>query len=85
MNCDYNASSSNKQNRITICPRILTNSFNKTKSTHVDHDPKTVSHFTVVILHEFGHIMYNHKLVNYYDIDKEEAASRWAQEYINKI
>ena len=45
-----------------------------------------VSHFTVVILHEFGHIMNNHdKLEHYYGLDKEEKASKWAQEYIDGL
>ena len=87
IDCDYNASSNTKQNRITICPRIMTRNFNSYASVHVKHDIKNVSHFTVVILHEFGHIMNNHDLLDeeqYYDLDKEDRASLWAQNYINK-
>ena len=76
-----------QQNRITICPRVLTSAFNNTPSTHIKHDLRIISHFTVVILHEFGHIMDNKELLDkelYYGLNDEEKASLWAQEYLNK-
>jgi len=91
LECDYYASTNTKKNRITICPRIRTKAFNlQTTSTHFKYDSKRVTHFTVIVLHEFGHVLINNNstvLEQYYkqsitELSNEKIASKFAEEYI---
>lgn len=81
--CDYYASTNRTLNRITICPRIRTTSFNSVHSSHFSYPYELVTHFTIVILHEFGHVLYNNKSKFKNNLkDREESASLFAKQYI---
>ena len=81
--CDYYASSNKEFNRITICPRIRTPSFNRLQSTHVEHDLERVTHFAAVILHEFGHVLNNGGRLTWKNMSSEQKASKFASEFIS--
>lgn len=72
--------------RIHMCSDTMSDAFNATHSKQIDYDAQYVSHYCVVFLHEFGHVMDKRHIPSYYGGTSrvELRADAWAQHFINK-
>lgn len=71
--------------RIHICSDTMTDAFNAIHSKQIEYDARYVSHYCVVFLHEFGHVMDKRHVPSFYGgTDKVELrADAWAQRFID--
>lgn len=68
--------------RIHMCSDTLSDAFNATHSKQITYDQQYVSHYAVVFLHEFGHVLDKRHIKNvYYGEGNQEDPERRADAY----
>lgn len=72
--------------RIHLCSDAMGDDFNHVHSKTIAYDPLIVSHYAVVVLHEFGHVLDKRQLLHECPArNPERRADWWAQEFLSKL
>jgi hypothetical protein len=76
--------------RIHICSDSLGDAFNAIQSKQIFYDPKKITHYCAVFLHEFAHVLDKRGLLpseygGFYKKDIERRADHWAQSFLNSL
>jgi hypothetical protein len=72
--------------RIHLCSDSMDDAFNALRSKTVVYDDVIVSHYAVVVLHEFGHVLDKRHLLQACPVTHaERRADWWAQEFLSKL
>lgn len=67
--------------RIHLCSDTLSDAFNATHSKQIAYDQTYVTHYAVVFLHEFGHVLDKRHIKNVYYGEHEDDPERRADAY----
>jgi hypothetical protein len=72
--------------RIHLCSDAMDDGFNALHSKTVNYDPVIVSHYAVVVLHEFGHVLDKRHLLQSCPVTHaERRADWWAEQFLSKL
>jgi hypothetical protein len=72
--------------RIHLCSDSMNDAFNELHSKTVAYDPVIISHYAVVVLHEFGHVLDKRHLLQACPLTHpERRADWWTEEFLSKL